>query len=309
MSIINPYTGLEISTSSRRFHDIESTGVFNFSKRLPDKKGVPKGTKGLKGKNDPLRTYLREGNYKKAFDYMFETGESVPSNVIGNVLNNLLGYSITFYCLKDNSFSTYIVSNSAKRKIVEMMVVPKTKCLAILGFFKSKDVMEQVKDFSKNKKVVYSPRSDLNYVKNEATGRMIRVGLRKYKELFPEAKKRVGRPSKRFDPISVFVESWNATGGPPVKDVNPSDLVTSWSGRKVMVTLNNGEAYVLDPERYKRYLTSVVRDGFAKHDILQVLITGKPVGVHEPNIEKVGVDSKTNKPIDPKILAKRTKLG
>ena len=34
---------------------------------------------------------------------MFRTGESIPPNVIGNVLNELLGYKISFYSLKDDN--------------------------------------------------------------------------------------------------------------------------------------------------------------------------------------------------------------
>ena len=39
------------------------------------------------------------------------------------------------------------------------------------------------------------------YVKNEATGRMIKVNSRKYKELFSDAKKPTGRPKKVWDPV------------------------------------------------------------------------------------------------------------
>ena len=241
------------------------------------------GTKGLKGKNDPSSTYLREGNYKKAFDHTFVTGESVPSNVIGNVLNNLLGCRITFYCLRDDSFSTYIVSNLTKRKIIEKMVVPKTKCLAILGRFKREDVIERVKELllKEERRKVRLPEPERNYVKNEATGRMVCVGSRKYKELFPEAKKHVGRPARRekWDPISVFVEIWNATDGdrwshnPFSEKVTPSSIVGSWFGRKVTIRLINGDMYVLDPKRYSEYLTAVVRDGFAKHGVAELRIT------------------------------------
>ena len=39
------------------------------------------------------------------------------------------------------------------------------------------------------------------YIKNEATGRMIKVNSRKYKELFPDAKKPIGCPTKVWDPV------------------------------------------------------------------------------------------------------------
>ena len=54
----------------------------------------------------------------------------------------------------------------------------------------------------------------MNYVKNEATGGMVRVGSRKYKELYPEAKKPVGRPSKkeRLDPITDCMNLFKELG-------------------------------------------------------------------------------------------------
>ena len=83
MFIINPYTGRHISTESRRYHDIGRTCVLDLTICLPVKRKKPKGMKDLENEKDPLRTYLREGKYNLAFDHVFRTGESIPSNVIG----------------------------------------------------------------------------------------------------------------------------------------------------------------------------------------------------------------------------------
>ena len=38
MSVVNPYTGQSISTDSRRYRDIEKTGVLDLTKSLPIEK-------------------------------------------------------------------------------------------------------------------------------------------------------------------------------------------------------------------------------------------------------------------------------
>ena len=90
MFVVNPYTGRHISTDSHRYRDIEKTGALDLAIHLPIERNDPRGTKGLENKKDPLSTYLRNGNYNLAFNYMFRTGESIPSNIVGNVLNELL---------------------------------------------------------------------------------------------------------------------------------------------------------------------------------------------------------------------------
>ena len=77
---------------------------------------------------------------------MFRTGESIPSNIIGNVLNELLGYRISFYSLKDGNFSTYVVSNATKRHVIEKLVVPQDKHFAVLGTFKKRDIIRKAKE-------------------------------------------------------------------------------------------------------------------------------------------------------------------
>ena len=211
MSVVNPYTGRHIITDSCRYRDIEKMGVLDLTIRLPIERNDPGGTKGLENKEDPLSTYLRNGNYNLAFNYMFRTGESIPLNIIVNVLNELSGDRISFYSLKDDSFSTYVVSNATKRDIMEHLVVPRDKHFAILDCFKKRDAIRQAKEalldrqrLRDKKEAAPLPDPEINYVKNEATGRMVHVGSRKYEELFTEAKKHVGRPSRKekWDPVA-----------------------------------------------------------------------------------------------------------
>ena len=197
MSVVNPYPVRHIITDSRRYRDIEKTGVLNLAIRLPIERNDPRGTKGLENKEDPLSTYLRNGNYNLVFNYMFRTGESIPSNIIVNVLNEMLGDRISFCSLKDDSFSTYVVSNATKRDIMEHLVVPRDKHFAILGCFKKRDAIRQAKEalldrqrLRDKKEAAPLPDPEINYVKNGATGGMVRVGSRKYEELFTEAKAR-----------------------------------------------------------------------------------------------------------------------
>ena len=159
-------------------------------------------------KNDTLSMYLRNGDYNAAFSSMFITGESIPADIVGNPLNALQGYRISFYSVKDRNFSTYVVSNSTKKHIVKHFVVPRDKHMAILGSFIKHNAIERAKNalsdrlrLKNEKKAVPLAEPKIGYVKNKASGRMINVGSRKYKEIFPDAKKLIGRPKKRWDPV------------------------------------------------------------------------------------------------------------
>ena len=146
MFVVNPYMGRHISTDSCRYSDIEKTGVLDLTICLPIEKNDPRGTKELENKEDPLSTYLKNGYYNLAFNCMFKTGESIPSNIIGNVPNELLGYRISFYLIEDDNFSICIVSNATKRDIIEKLVVPRDKHFAILGTFKKRQIIRQAKE-------------------------------------------------------------------------------------------------------------------------------------------------------------------
>ena len=61
MSIINPFTGHEISLDSRRYRDVKNTDVLDMSIHLPIECKEPSPTKGLENKEGTLSRYLKNG--------------------------------------------------------------------------------------------------------------------------------------------------------------------------------------------------------------------------------------------------------
>ena len=134
-------------------------------------------------KNDTLSMHLRNDDHNAAFNHMFITGESIPADIVGNLLNALQGYRISFYSVKNHNFSTYIVSDSTKKDIIKPLVVPRDKHMAILGSFKKHNAIERAKNMlsdrlrlKNEKKAAPLAEPKIGYVKNEATGQMIKVG-------------------------------------------------------------------------------------------------------------------------------------
>ena len=78
----------------------------NLSIPLPIENNKPDFIKELENENDTLSKYLKNGSYNTASEYMFKTGEVIPVNATGKLLNALQGYRISFYSVKDNSFNT-----------------------------------------------------------------------------------------------------------------------------------------------------------------------------------------------------------
>ena len=85
---------------SRRFSDVEKAGVLNLLIPLPIENNKPDFIKGLENEKHTLNEYLKNGSYNITFEYMFKTGEEIPVNVIGKLLNALQGYRISFYSVK-----------------------------------------------------------------------------------------------------------------------------------------------------------------------------------------------------------------
>ena len=91
---------------------------------------------------------------------------------------------------------------------------------------------------------------------------MIRIGSKKYKKLFPETKKHVGRPSKKekWDPIVDIVglvkEFSELNKGKDKKDID--EMVNIMSNRKFIVTFSNGKVFEFLAKRRKEFLAELL---------------------------------------------------
>ena len=196
------------------------------------------------------------------------------------------------------------------------MVIPSDKHYAILGSFKKRYVIKKAKEALLDRQRLRNeersaplPKSEINYVKNEATGRMVSVGSRKYKKLYQEAKKPVGRPSKkdRLDPITNYIDLFKELNE-KADEKRVDELVDAMSNRKVLVRHSNGETYEFLVKRRNEFLTKLLKEGLSENDVVDIMVSKEPEAVHTSMLKGVAINSKTNKPIDPLILAKRTKL-
>ena len=75
-----------------------------------------------------------------------------------------------------------------------------------------------------------------------------------------------------------------------------------------MVRYSNGETYEFLVMRRKEFLTKLLKEGLSENDVVDIMVSKEPEAVHTSILKGVAINSKTNKPIDPLILAKRTKL-
>ena len=133
MFAMNPFTGQEISTESRRYDDNQKTDILNLTVPTRNERRAP--GKGLEKRDDTLSILFRDGHYKLAFDCMFKTGHAVPTDIVANLLTALIGYRLSFYSVDDSKLSTYVVSNRTKKHIVKLFVVPQGSYRIMLGSF------------------------------------------------------------------------------------------------------------------------------------------------------------------------------
>ena len=93
---INPFTGNSVSTNSRRYDDICKPGIYNHYIPIKAERKIPLPFKGIE-EMDILSLLLKDGEYKRAFRYMFETGRSIPLKIVPKLLNVLRGHRLSFY--------------------------------------------------------------------------------------------------------------------------------------------------------------------------------------------------------------------
>ena len=75
-----------------------------------------------------------------------------------------------------------------------------------------------------------------------------------------------------------------------------------------MVRYSNGETYEFLVKRRKESLTKLLKEGLSENDVIGIVVSKEPEAGHTLTLKGVAINSKNGKPIDPLILAKRTKL-
>ena len=86
------------------------------------------------------------------------------------------------------------------------------------------------------------------------------------------------------------------------------ELVNAMSNRKVMVRYSNDETYEFLVKHRKEFLTKLLKEGLSENDVIDIVVSKEPEAIHTLTLTGVAINLKNGKPIDPLILANRTKL-
>ena len=211
---INPFTGNSVSTNSRRYDDICKTGIYNHYIPIKAERKIPHPLKEIEGM-DILSLLLKNGEYKRAFRYMFETGNLIPLKIVSKLLNALRGHRLSFYSLIDLKLNIFVVSNRTRNQITRLLICPQGSHRIFLGTFK----ICQLKFAERNAIIHESRQIDDRYAKlmkewnddklnveyrfkvgegdfvlNPLSGRLIKKGTCTYNRIF--SKRGRGRPKK-----------------------------------------------------------------------------------------------------------------
>ena len=211
---INPFTGNSVSTNSRRYDDICKTGIYNHYIPIRAERKIPLPLKGIE-ETDILSLLLKDGEYKRAFRYMFETGKPIPLKIVPKLLNALRGHRLSFYSLTDLKLSIFVVSNRTRNQITRLLICPQGNHRIFLGTFKicqlkfaegnaiiheSRQIDDRyaklMKEWNDDKlNIEYQFKtSGEDFVLNPLSGRLIKKGTRTYNQIF--SKREQGRPKK-----------------------------------------------------------------------------------------------------------------
>ena len=170
--------------------------------------------KGIE-ETDILSLLLKDGEYERAFRYMFETGHSIPLKIVPKLLIALRGHRLSFYSLIDLKLSIFVVSNRTRNQITRLLIGPQGSHRIFLGVFK----IYQLKIVERNATIHESRQIDDRYAKlmkewnddklnieyelktnegdfvlNPSSGRLIKKGTRTYNRIFSNRER--GRPKK-----------------------------------------------------------------------------------------------------------------
>ena len=218
---INPFTGNSVSTNSRRYDDICKTGIYNYSIPIKAERKIPLPLKGIE-ETDILSLLLKDGEYKRAFRYMFETGHPIPLKIVPKLLIALRGYRLSFYSLIDLKLSIFVFSNRMRNQITRLLIGPQGSHRIFLGAFKiyqlkfaernaiiheSRQIDDRhaklMKEWNDDKlNIEYQLKtSEGDFVLNPLSGRLIKKGTRTYNRIF--SKRGRGRPKKEDSSVDT----------------------------------------------------------------------------------------------------------
>ena len=211
---INPFTGNSVSTNSRRYDDICKTGIYNHYIPIKAERKIPLPLKGIE-ETDILSLLLKDGEYERAFRYMFETGHPIPLKVVPKLLIALRGHRLSFYSLINLKLSIFVVSNRTRNQITRLLIGPQGSHRIFLGAFKiyqlkiaernaiiheSRQIDDRyaklMKEWNDDKlNIEYQLKtSEGDFVLNPSSGRLIKKGTRMYNRIFSNRER--GRPKK-----------------------------------------------------------------------------------------------------------------
>ena len=164
---------------------------------------MPLPLKGIEETNI-LSLLLKDGEYKRAFRYMFETGHPIPLKIVPKLLIALRGHSLSFHSLIDLKLSIFVVSNRTRNQITRLLIGPQGSHRIFLGAFK----IYQLK-FAERNAIIHDSRqiddryaklmkewnddklnieyqfktSEGDFVLNPLSGRLIKKGTRTYNRI------------------------------------------------------------------------------------------------------------------------------
>ena len=188
--------------------------VYNHYIPIKAERKIPLPLKGIE-EMDILSLLLKDGEYERAFRYMFKTGNPIPLKIVPKLLNALRGHRLSFYSLIDLKLSIFVVSNRTRNQITRLLICPQGSHRIFLGTFKicqlkfaernaiiheSRQIDDRytklMKEWNDNKLNVEHrfKVGEGDFVLNPSTGRLIKKGTRTYNRIF--SKRGRGRPKK-----------------------------------------------------------------------------------------------------------------
>ena len=253
---------------------------------------------------DTLRILLRDGEYKMAFEYLFLMGKSMEMDTVVKLLDALRGYRLSFYHLDDHRIDTYVVSNRMRVPLSKLLLSLQGNFRALLGSFSEDEIrkvlairdtvihqsralddkyaklMERWDRFESTPFKDSINRSFNGFIRNPKTNRMLKVRSQRYKDQFPESKKKRGRPRK-----CIWGGYPLAYAGSMLKDSMEREFVDKYldkvSLRCIMLIYDDVRTDELFVGTLRVFLKHVLTKGLSKYGIVDIFI-GKDVKVSLP---------------------------